>query len=201
MNTIVGKALFNSHSYEEYRKKISDLLSKGFSTGMVQSEELTNYSNLNETRMNRLDKTIIISEENIQKLKSLKRDYIWLVISEGWCGDAAQILPIINKMDLEADRVELKIVFRDENDAFMNLFLTNNNKSIPIVVIIDKETGSVINHWGPRPTGAKQLIADYKKEFNVIDETIKTNLQMWYLNDKGISVQNEIIDLITAFEN
>lgn len=201
MNTIVGKALFNSHSYEEYRKKISDLLLKGLSTGMVQSEELTNYSNLNETRMNRLDKTIKISEENIQKLKGLKRDYIWLVISEGWCGDAAQILPIINKMDLEADRVELKIVFRDENDDFMNLFLTNKSKSIPILVIIDKETGSVVNSWGPRPMGATQLIVDYKKEFGVVDEKAKADLQMWYLHDKGLSVQNEIIGLLMDFEN
>ena len=154
MNTVVAKALFNSHSYEEYRKTVSDLLLKGLSTGNEQSEELTNYSSLNETRMNRLDKTIKISDENILKLKSLKRDYIWLVISEGWCGDAAQILPIINKMDLETDKVELKIVFRDENDEFMNLFLTNRSKSVPKLVIIDKDNGSVVNSWGPRPMGA-----------------------------------------------
>ena len=71
MNTVVAKALFNSHSYEKYRKTVSDLLLKGLSTGNEQSEELTNYSSLNETRMNRLDKTIKISDENILKLKSL----------------------------------------------------------------------------------------------------------------------------------
>ena len=201
MNTVVAKALFNSHSYEEYRKTVSDLLLKGLSTGNEQSEELTNYSSLNETRMNRLDKTIKISDENILKLKSLKRDYIWLVISEGWCGDAAQILPIINKMDLETDKVELKIVFRDENDEFMNLFLTNRSKSVPKLVIIDKDTGSVVNSWGPRPMGATQLILDYKKEFGVVDEKAKTDLQMWYLHDKGLSTQNEIIDLLIDFEN
>ena len=201
MNTVVAKALFNSHSYEEYRKTVSDLLLKGLSTGNEQSEELTNYSSLNETRMNRLDKTIKISDENILKLKSLKRDYIWLVISEGWCGDAAQILPIINKMDLETDKVELKIVFRDENDEFMNLFLTNRSKSVPKLVIIDKDTGSVVNFWGPRPMGATQLILDYKKEFGVVDEKAKTDLQMWYLHDKGLSTQNEIIDLLIDFEN
>ena len=201
MNTVVGKALFNSHSYEEYRKVIADLLLKGLSSGSEQSEELTAYSTLNETRLNRLDKTIKISEENSQKLKALKRNYIWLVISEGWCGDSAQILPIINKMALEADCVELKIVFRDENDEFMNLFLTNNNKSIPKLVIIDKDTGSVVNSWGPRPAGATQLILDYKKKFGAIDETAKTDLQMWYLHDKGLSTQNEILSLLTDFEN
>lgn len=201
MNTVVGKALFNSHPYEEYRKAIDDLLLKGLSTGKEQSEELTNYSSLNVTRMNRLDKTIKISDENIQKLKNLKREYIWLVISEGWCGDAAQILPVINKMAVATDRVELKIVYRDDNEEFMNMFLTNNSKSIPILVIIDQDTGSVINSWGPRPTGASKLIIDYKKKFGAIDETAKTDLQMWYLHDKGLSIQNEIIDLLTDFEN
>jgi hypothetical protein len=28
----------------------------------------------------------------------LKNDYIWLVISEGWCGDAAQLNPVFDKM-------------------------------------------------------------------------------------------------------
>lgn len=201
MNTVVAKALFNSHSYEEYRKIISDLLLKGLSSGHEQSEALTGYSTLNETRLNRLDKTIKVSEENSQKLKSLKREYIWLVLSEGWCGDSAQILPIINKMDLESDKVELKIVFRDDNDELMNFFLTNNSKSIPKLVIIDKDTGSVVNSWGPRPMGATQLIKDYKKEFGVVDEKAKADLQMWYLHDKGLSTQNEIIELLTDFEN
>ena len=83
----------------------------------------------------------------------------------------------------------------------MNLFLTNNNKSIPKLVIIDKETGSVVNSWGPRPMGATQLIVDYKKKFGVVDETAKADLQMWYLHDKGLSTQNEIIALLEEFEN
>ena len=148
MKNSVARALFKSHSYQEYRKIISDLLDEGKSTGMEQSEDLTHYSILNETRMNRLDKTIKVSEDSIANLQNLKRDYIWLVITEGWCGDAAQILPVFNKMAELSDKVELRIVFRDENEELMNLFLTNKTKSIPKLIIIDKETGSVLNHWG-----------------------------------------------------
>ncbi|SHG88205.1 Thioredoxin [Flavobacterium micromati] len=196
MKTTIAKALFNSHPYLEYRKLVSDLLLENKSTGHEQSDDLTHYSSLNETRMNRLDKTITISDENKQKLSRLKGEYIWLVISEGWCGDAAQLLPIVEKMAIESGKIELRIVLRDENEDFMKLFLTNKSKSIPIVVIIDKVTGSVLGKWGPRPKGATELIENYKKEFGVIDETIKTNLQMWYLYDKGVSTQNEIIDLM-----
>ena len=201
MKTTIAKALFNSHPYLEYRKLVSDLLLENKSTGHEQSDDLTHYSSLNETRMNRLDKTIKITEENTLRLQSLKGEYIWLVISEGWCGDAAQLLPIIDKMAIASEKIELSIVLRDDNDDFMNLFLTNNSKSIPIVVIIDKETGSVLSHWGPRPKGAIELIQNYKKEFGVVDETAKTDLQMWYLHDKGISTQQELIDIMTQLDN
>lgn len=201
MKIPVAKALFNSHSYSEYRKLVSDLLLEGKSTGNEQSEDLKQYSELNETRMNRLDKTMKITDENSLKLKNLNSEYIWLVISEGWCGDAAQLLPVINKMAIDSGKIELKIVLRDENDELMKLFLTNKNKSIPIVIIVDKETGSVLGKWGPRPKGATDLITDYKKEFGVIDETAKTNLQLWYLHDKGISTQNELINLMLDLES
>ncbi|WP_426090751.1 thioredoxin family protein [Flavobacterium sp. DSR3-2] len=196
MKIPIAKALFNSHSYLEYRKLISDLLFEKKSTGDKQSEDLTHYSELNETRMNRLDKTIKITEQISLKLKSLPREYIWLVISEGWCGDAAQLLPIINKMAIESGKIDLRIVLRDENEELMKLFLTNKKKAIPILILVDKETGSVLGNWGPRPKAAADLVTDYRKEFGVIDETLKTNLQLWYLHDKGISTQNELINLM-----
>lgn len=196
MKIPVAKALFNSHSYAEYRKLVSDLLLEGKSTGIEQSDDLTHYSTLNETRMNRLEKTMKIKDENILKVKSLKGEYIWLVISEGWCGDAAQILPILNKMAEESGKIDLKIVLRDENEDLMNLFLTKKAKAIPIVVVIDKETSEVVGSWGPRPKGAADLITNYKKEFGALDETAKTDLQLWYLHDKGLSTQEELINLM-----
>jgi hypothetical protein len=197
MKSIVAKALFNSHSYSEYRKLVTDLLSEGKSTGDQQSESLTHYTSLNEARMNRLEKTIKISDEVSEKLQNLNNHYIWLVISEGWCGDAAQILPILNKMAAESNKkIELRIVLRDENDDLMSQYLTNGGRAIPKVIVICKEAGIVRANWGPRPKGATELMANYKKEFGVIDEKIKTDLQLWYLADKGISVQQELLEIM-----
>lgn len=201
MSSIIETSLANSHSYVEYRTVVSALLKEGKSTGNEQSEDLTHYSELNETRMNRLDKTIAIADENIQKLQQLKRNYVWLVISEGWCGDAAQILPIIDKMAHYSEKIELKLVFRDENEDLINLFLTNGTKSIPKLIILDKNTLEVLGDFGPRPTQARQLIIDYKIKHGIVDEQAKTDLQLWYLHDKGVSVQEEILALLEKFEN
>ena len=201
MKTVIAKALINSYSYNEYRKIISNLLIEGKSSGAIQSEDLTHYSSLNETRMHRLEKTIKISDEVVFKLKSLKNEYIWLIISEGWCGDAAQLLPIFNKMDEVSDKIEMKIVFRDENQELMNLFLTNGAKAIPKLIILDKNTLNVEGNWGPRPKGAIDLIQNYKDNFRVIDETAKAELQLWYLHDKGLSTQNEVAELLLAIES
>ena len=194
INTI-KQALENSFSYADYRKKVTNLIAEGKSTGHTQSEDLLKYSELNETRMNRLEKTIEVTDKTKTKLQNLDKKYIWLVLSEGWCGDAAQIVPVIHKMAEVTDKVELKIALRDDNDALMQHFLTNGGKAIPKLIVLDAETLEVVLDWGPRPHGAKQLILDYKAAHGVVDETAKIELQKWYLHDKGISIQNEIVEM------
>lgn len=197
MKSIVARALFHSYSYAEYRKLVADLLVEGKVTGDEQSADLLQYTSLNETRMNRLEKTIQVPEELVWKMEHLDNHYIWLVLAEGWCGDAAQILPILNKMAMESHKkIDLRIVLRDDNEELMSHYLTNGARAIPKVIVICKEAGIVRASWGPRPKGATELVANYKREFGVIDEKIKTDLQLWYLHDKGLSVQQELMEIM-----
>jgi hypothetical protein len=200
MRVAVAESLVRSQSYIKYRKIIADLLADGKVTGGKQSSELLHYTLLNETRMNRLDKKAVISEDNIQKLLALKQRYIWLVISEGWCGDSAQLIPIFNKMATLTPHIDLKIVFRDENEPLMQLFLTNGARAVPKLIVIDKGTQAVCGTWGPRPKGASDLVKSYKQQYGKIDETAKVELQLWYLHDKGESAQNEIVQLMRDVE-
>jgi hypothetical protein len=195
MKSIIQSALQNSHSYTEYRNIVSILISEGKSTGKEQSADLLHYSELNEVRMNRLEKTIKLDAEVEKKLLNLKSKQTWLVIAEGWCGDAAQILPIIKLMAEASKNIDLKLVFRDENEELIHLFLTNGAKSIPKLLILD-ENSNIINHWGPRPEGAKNIIIDYKAKNGIVDEAAKIALQKWYLEDKGISTMKEIVVIL-----
>jgi len=200
MKTEIAQSLVKGISYPEYRKIVADLLAEGKSTGNEQSEDLLHYSKLNETRMHRLDKTIHVTDEVIQKMHSLKKEYIWLVLSEGWCGDAAQIVPVLFKIASVSDKIKMKLVFRDENEKLMNFFLTNGGKAIPKVIILDNETLELKGSWGPRPEGATHLIKSYKAQYGVVDETAKTELQLWYLHDKGVSIQNELAAIMVHLE-
>ncbi len=200
MKTIIQKSLPNSYSYSDYRKAVTDLFLKGKSSGNDQSESLTFYSELNITRMNRLDKTMRIDDEVAQKLVALNKEYIWLVLAEGWCGDVAQLLPIFNKMAELNPKIELKILFRDENENLMNQFLTNGAKAIPKLIVLNKETLEVKVIWGARPKGATDLIKNYKAKFGIVDEKAKAELQLWYLHDKGISTQKELITLMVNLD-
>jgi hypothetical protein len=195
MLSIIQSALQNSHSYTEYRIIVSKLISEGKSTGKEQSADLLHYSELNEVRMKRLEKTLKLDPEVEKTLQNLKSNQTWLVISEGWCGDAAQILPIIKLMSEASKNIDLKLVFRDENEELIHLFLTNGAKSIPKLLVLD-ESFNLINHWGPRPEGAKNLIIEYKAIHGIVDEAAKIALQKWYLDDKGISTMKEIVAIL-----
>lgn len=196
----VAESLSRSHSYTKYRSIVAKLLSEGKSTGADQSESLLAYTRLNESRMNRLDKKLVVPEAFINRLLALKNQYTWLVLSEGWCGDAAQLVPVFNKLAALSNGIELKLVFRDENDALMNSFLTNGSRSIPKLVVLDRDTHEVRASWGPRPKGAADLVASYKRQYGSIDETAKTELHLWYAHDKGLSTQQELISLMEELE-
>jgi hypothetical protein len=196
MNSIINNGLANSISYQEYRELVATYAAEGKTSGNTQTPDYINYTKLNESRMHRLDKTLQVIDEVKTYLENLNKEYIWLVLAETWCGDAAQVLPVINKMAQVSDKIELRILLRDDNEAVMNLFLTNGTKSIPKLIILDKESGEVVTDFGPRPVEAKQLIMDYKAIHGVVDETAKIELQKWYLADKGVAIQQEILALI-----
>ena len=196
MKKIIENSLQTAISYSDYRALVHTLLVEGKSTGPEQSEDLTNYSLLNDKRMKRLDKTIKISEENIQEFQKVKKPQTWLVLTEGWCGDAAQNLPVLNKIALNTANIDLKIILRDENLPLMDLFLTNGGRSIPKLIALDKDN-NVIDSWGPRPKTATNMVADYKEKNGILDSQFKQDLQVWYNKDKGKSVQEDFIHLLT----
>ncbi len=195
MREVIAQSLKGAISYPEYRKLVQNLLEEEKSTGPNQSEELLHYSKLNDKRMNRIEKTVHLTEELKQKLNKHEKPVTWLVITEGWCGDATQSLPIIHKSAIENDAIDLKIVLRDENEELMNLFLTNGSKSIPKLIVLNSSL-EVLSVWGPRPTKATQMVKEYKQKHGSLDAIFKKELQIWYNKNKGLELQKDLIKLL-----
>src|SRR3954468_9427526 len=82
-----------SISYAQYRKLLQDLLEQGKTTGSNQSETYINYGKINVQRMARLHKTTTLIPELLDALKKIETHYTWVILTEGWCGDASQNLP------------------------------------------------------------------------------------------------------------
>jgi thiol-disulfide isomerase/thioredoxin len=190
---IIEESLTKSMSYEAYRILVQNLVAEGKSTGDVQTEALSKYSLLNDKRMQRLDKTTKLPEEATAEIKAYNGNVTWLVLTESWCGDAAQTMPVIHKIAQLNENITLKVVLRDENEALMNEFLTNGGKSIPKLIAIDNTSKNVIGDWGPRPSKATKMVNDFKAEHGTLTPEFKKDLQVWYNKDKG---QNTIEDLL-----
>ncbi len=182
-------------SYEDYLRKIEDQL---FDLNQLDDEKgMAKYYLMNIKRMERLNKTFELTEEQKGRLKSIIPNFKMLIFSEGWCGDAAQSMPVVNVIMQELG-VEQKIVFRDENPELMDAYLTDGAKSIPMFIGVDSE-GNEIFRFGPRPKDGMEMLAKHKEnpEVYTSDEFHK-DLQIWYNQDKGESTFNELLAVIPS---
>ncbi len=182
-------------TFAEYIKLIDDLLADGKTTGENQSEAMTGYAILNRQRMKRLDKTIELGESVKSAARDLSRKMTWLIITEGWCGDAAQNVPVIEKIAAESDKIETRYILRDENLDLTDQYLTDGARSIPKLIAIDVETDEVLGTWGARPAAAQSLFATMKSG-GTAKSVILEEMQRWYNADKTASIQSEFEELL-----
>lgn len=153
------------------------------------------YRKLNLQRTNRLDKTFIPSEDLVNIISKIKKPQIWMVITESWCGDSAQSLPIIAKAAALNSNINLSIVLRDENPDIMDKYLTNGSRSIPKFVVFDEDNNELFQ-WGPRPVEAQKLYGRLKDEGKEKSE-INKELHLWYGRNRGKEIEKELVNLLS----
>lgn len=192
--SITREVIDNAMSYGAYRRMIDELLDDGKTTGDKDSEALVDYTKMNVHRMRRIDKTITLNDELKARLKAVKGSWIWLVLTEGWCGDAAQNVPALHAMAEAAPNIDFKLILRDEHPDIMDEHLTNGvSRSIPVLICLDAETLDEIGSWGPRPEPVQEMVMKNKetgeKEFKELAE----DLHRWYAKDKTRTIQQEFM--------
>jgi hypothetical protein len=196
MESIIAQSIKHGISYQAYRELVKQLVEQKTTTGKDKTRVLAHYTKLNDKRMNRWDKTLKIPKVAQQKINGFEQPIIWLVIVESWCGDGAHVLPVLNKIAELNNHIQLKIVLRDDNPELMDLFLTNESRSIPKLIMIDTETGDVLNSYGPRPSEATSLVSRYIAKYGRLTPEFKEDLQHWYNNDKGQNIIEDVTNML-----
>ena len=194
--SILRSDINGSLSYKAYYQLIKELLMEGKTTSQNDNQNYVRHAKLNFQRMKRVYRTTLINDDLKEKLESLEKSQIWLVLSEGWCGDAAQNLPAIARIAELSDKIDLRILLRDKNLHIMDAYLTNGSRSIPKIIALDEESFEEIFTWGPRPSVLQKMVMSQKENPLMSNEEFNEYLHKQYTLDKTQSLQQEFTQLI-----
>lgn len=124
-------------------------------------------------------------------------DWRLLVISEDWCGDAFNTVPVMARLAEVLPGVQIRIVKRDENLELMDAFLTSGSRSIPLVIVLRPDY-SVAGRWGPRPPELQEFVLSEKKAGLRPSDEIYRDVRRWYARDRGESTLRQLLDVMEA---
>jgi hypothetical protein len=199
-NVINADLIEKAIDYQTYRNLIDDLLAQGKTTGPNQNQFLTDYTKMNVQRMNRWDKTAVLKDDLKAEVQQLQGKWIWLVLTEGWCGDAAQNIPTIVKIAQLNANIELKFLLRDENLALMDQYLTNGGRAIPKLIALKSATLEEVGTWGPRPQVLQAWVTAERKKPDFDFKPFSEKVHKWYADNKTQDLQAEFLELIKSMK-
>lgn len=189
----IDKAL----SYAEYFSLVEKVTAEKSTTGLTINDDTVKYTELNYHRMKRLNKTIVLNTDVVTCIKSITTKQVWLVITESWCGDAAQNTPILNQLAQLNNNIKLCFLLRDDNPEIMDAYLTNGGRSIPKLIALSNDLQHELFTWGPRPETAQTYINELRSQ-NLPHSELVLKAQEWYNADKTQSFQKEFCALLKS---
>jgi len=188
----INEKIAQAVDYNQYIRNLEGQLDE-----RNENEKIQNYVYLNVRRMKRIAKQYEPAPYLVKLVMKINRPVTWLVITEGWCGDAAHVLPILETLSMLSFKPQLKIVLRDEHPDLIEEYLTNGSRSIPKILAFD-EDGQLISQWGPRPNSAQQMVESFMNgvsEYANYQELTEA-VQKWYHYDRYLTFESEIIEFI-----
>lgn len=188
-------------TYEQYQQLSTDRLAQGMSTSddpAYNTSEILGYVKLNLHRMNRLHKLTSVIADLRTEMSQLPERWTWLVLTESWCGDAAQCIPVLDRIAGHSPHVEIRFLLRDQHLAVMDAYRTNGGRSIPKLICLRTHDLAEIGTWGPRPAGLQALMNGWRTDNLPFDAVIE-QAQRWYNEDHTQSLQHELLTLVRSW--
>lgn len=139
----------------------------------------------------------VVNDDILDVARQLPAKRHLLVLVEDWCGDAFNSVPWLARLaDAVADKLELRVLRRDENLDLMDEHLSpTGGRAIPVVMVLD-ENFEEIGWWGSRPAELQAWV----DETGVALEKAERYHQMrlWYARDRGVSTLTEVLAIAGA---
>jgi hypothetical protein len=181
-------------SYPAYRQHITEALATQEPDAKLA--KMLPYYRENDARMNRIAPTITLLPELQAAAGQLTQRYIWAIITEGWCGDASETVPIIEAVAAASGgHLETRYFLRDANPDFIDQYLTNGGRAMPIAVVLHADSLTEAGVWGPRPTPLQAIHQDLKAR-EVPSKEITAQVHAWYEQDATRTTQQELLALM-----
>ena len=131
----------------------------------------------------------------VAEARALPGTWHLLALSEDWCGDAVNILPVVARLAEALPKVDLRVLSRDDNPDIMDAHLTGGSRSIPVVILYDddfRERG----WWGPRPAELQRWVMEEGMRMEPGPRYAET--RRFYARDRGRAILSEVLELIRS---
>lgn len=135
-------------------------------------------------------KRVTIPIELSARVEALGGHWHLLVLSEDWCGDSVNIVPIIAKLTESVSNMDTRILARDDNLDIMDTHLTGKSRSIPIVIVLNQKY-SECGWWGPRPSPLQKWVME--EGMKLPKEERYKEVRTFYARDHGLTTMTEIV--------
>jgi hypothetical protein len=147
-------------------------------------------------RMDAIAPTVALLPELQAALSYLSGQYLWAIITEGWCGDASHTVPIMEAVaQASSGHLETRYFLRDSHPDLIDRYLTNGGRAIPIAVVLHADSLTEAGVWGPRPAPLQAIHQELKAKEAPFKEVI-TTVNNWYDADASRTTQHELLALV-----
>lgn len=155
------------------------------------TDQILGFTKLNFSRINRLERTTILTADVLEALTQIREPWVWLILVESWCGDVAQILPVLKHMADQSGQIEIRLLLRDQNLPVMDAYRTNGGRAIPKLICLRQRDLIELGTWGPRPAALQTEMNAWKLEDISFDMVIE-RAHSWYAKDHTQHTQAEL---------
>ena len=168
--------------------------------GLYKADNTFRYTRSNRERMKKVLDNIVLNQKLYNLVSDLSDKWIWLVISEPWCGDASWGVPALCMIASASDKIDFRILLRDIHPEIIKHYQTAGSDSIPKLICLRKSDMQVLGTWGPRPKALHEMVLKFKDDANFDYRESVRRLHAWFEEDMTKATQDEIIDCVKEWK-